>query len=515
MTDIRTSNLALVLTSSQMAAADAYTIKELKVSGETLMERAGESLLRETLSRRPNLKKITVLCGKGNNGGDGLVIARRASEKGIEVSVVIFANQSEIKGDAKLALDKCLKSSAKFFTVSQINQALESPDCIIDALYGINFRGSLSDAEKNAAQITANLRESKKVFVVAVDLPSGSICDTGAVIGECFNCDLTVTFQAFKPLHFCFPAAKFCGERVVADIGIEASSFATAKLITPQLFDEPLLVASSGHKGVRGHLAVIAGSPGHSGAAALTSRAGLRAGAGLVTVFSDPETCKIAVEVTPEVMSSGTNEAELELISSIKKGAAVIGPGLDLDSSIFTKALKLSINLPKVIDATALRILAKENVAELLKNAVLTPHPGELAALLNCSTKEILDDRFGSVRKAASQYRCAVILKGAYTLIAFENGQVLVSPFANSNLGTAGSGDVLSGLIGGLLSRGLSIETAATVGVYLHGQIGSTLLPDGVVGSLASEFADSFPEAFGDLITNKKEFSWEVIPALV
>jgi len=505
----------LILTSDQMASADSNTINNLKISGEELMERAGDALLKEVLIRRPKLKKIVVLCGKGNNGGDGFVIARRASEQGLEAAVLIFANQNELKGDSKVAFDKCSQSKVKIKDISQSDAELKDADCVVDALYGIKFRGSLSETESNVADAVNKLRTSQKLFVVAVDLPSGSICDTGAITGKSFQSDLTVTFQAFKPVHFCLPAAKFCGERVVVDIGIDSQSFAKAELITPQLFSGPLLVSSSGHKGVRGHLVVVAGSPGHSGAAALTSRAGLRAGAGLVTLYSDQESCKIAVEVTPEIMTSDVSETEIKKISTIKKGALVLGPGLDLKSPAFGSILSAAKDLPKVIDATAIRILAKETAPSFLENAVLTPHPGEMAALLNCSTDAIANDRFGSARTASQKFNCAVILKGAYTLIAFPDGRVLVSPFANANLGTAGSGDVLSGLIGGLLARGLSIETASSLAVYLHGSIGSELLPNGVVGSLASEFADNFPAAFSELISEKNARTWNTIPAMI
>lgn len=514
MSDSTLINPILVLSSRQMEEADAYTINSLGVSGNELMERAGEALLKEVLSRRPEIKKITVLCGKGNNGGDGFVIARRASERGLEVAVVTFAPHSAIKDGAKIAFDKCLNSKVKLFDATGLASAFASTDCIVDALYGIKFRGSLSDEETIAANIANELRKNENVFLVAVDLPSGVICDTGAVNGASFECDLTVTFQAFKPAHFCFPAAKLSGERVAVDIGIDAKRFSNTQLITPDSFEKSLLLPSFGHKGIRGHMLVVAGSPGHSGAAALTTRAGLRAGAGLVTLFSDQETSRIAVEVTPEIMTSELEEKELEKILSVKKGALVIGPGIDLNFPYFAKVLLHTKHLPKVIDATALRILAENDFENLLDNAVLTPHPGELAAILNCSTEDIAGNRFDSVRKTAAKYKCAVVLKGAYTLIGFKDGQVLVSPFANSNLGTAGSGDVLSGLIGGLLSRGFSIETASSLGVYLHGQIGSNLLPNGVVGSLASEFAENFPAEFANLVTNKNK-RWEVVPAVI
>lgn len=498
---------SFVLSSNQMADADSFTIKELQVSGEELMERAGAALLKEILSRKPGLKKITVLCGKGNNGGDGFVVARLAAEQEIDVYVVTFAIHSEIKGDAKIAFSKLLQSKAKLFETAEIASAMESTECIVDAIYGINFRGSLSVDESLAAQMANDFSKNKNVFLVAVDIPSGVICDTGAVNGASFECDLTVTIEAFKPAHFCFPGAKFSGETIVIGIGIDAHRFANTQLIDPSHFDESLLEPSSGYKGSRGHLVVVAGSPGHSGAAALTSRAGLRAGAGLVTLFSDKETSQIAVQVTPELMTSELVINDFDKIRSLKKGALVVGPGLDLSYPYFSELLLSAIHLPMVIDAAALRILAGSDLKHNLDNALLTPHPGELAALLHCSTEDVLNDRFGSVRKAASLYNCTIILKGAYTLIAFKDGQLLVSPFANSNLGTAGSGDVLSGLIGGLLSRGFSIKTASSLGVYLHGQIGSSLLPRGIVGSLASEFADNFPFAFAELVSRGRDGS--------
>ena len=502
-----------------MAAADSYTIQEKGISGQELMERAGEALLKEVLRRKPQAKKITVLCGKGNNGGDGFVIARRAAEAGLDVSVLIFADKEKIKDDARLALERCLKSGAKILELDHLENALSSTDCVIDALYGIKFKGALLGIEADIVQAVLHQRKTRQIFVVAVDLPSGSICNTGAVNGPCFDCDLTVSFQAFKPAHFCFPAAKFCGERVVVDIGIETKTFTTSRLISAQSFTASplapasLLMPASGFKGTRGHMIVVAGSPGHSGAAALTARAGLRAGAGLVTLYSDSESCKIAVEYTPEIMTKEATELEIQKIGSITRGSLVIGPGLSPNSSMFNPALSAASNLAKVIDASALRILALEQTKPNLDNAILTPHPGEMAALLGATTEEVLSDRFGCVKKCAGKFNCTVVLKGAYTLIAFPDEQLRVSPFASANLGTAGSGDVLSGLIGGLLARGLSIKMASALGVYLHGLVGSTLLPNGVVGSLASEFADGFPQALSDLVLGKILQSSNVFPA--
>jgi NAD(P)H-hydrate epimerase len=390
---------------------------------------------------------------------------------------------------------------------------------VVDALYGIKFRGSLEGVEAEAVQKVKAQKAKSDLYVVSLDLPSGVVCDTGIVNGPAFESDLTVTFQCWKPLHFNFPGAKLSGERVVVDIGIQSEGVPERQLITPELIKnmESLLVSSFGHKGVRGHLVVCAGSPGHSGAAALSSRAGLRAGAGLVTLVSDKETAKIAVEFTPEVMTCEASASDLEQLTKIKNGAVVVGPGLGKDSAAFEFILSSFNNLPLVVDAAALQMLAIDSKlkSKLPSDSILTPHPGEMAVLLETTTSEILRDRFASVKEAVSRYGCAVLLKGAYSIVGFTDGQVFVSPFANANLGTAGSGDVLSGLIGGLLSRGLSIKTASLLAVYLHGKIGSSLLAEGVVGSLASEFADKFPTFLSDLICGEECIDLSSFPKIL
>jgi len=521
-----------------MSAADTFTIQQRRVPGEQLMERAGEAALQEITDRREEILKLCVIAGRGNNGGDGFVVARRALEAGIPVETVVLCDLASIKGEARVAFEKFVAaggpvvSPADWKEVDEWKDAIGQSDVIVDALYGLRFRGALSDLESDVAHYVNESRRVRGVYVVALDLPSGALCDTGASEGTAFECDLTVSFQAWKPVHFCAPGAVFCGERVLVDIGIDLEKPAGAYLITPLELQElglgSALVSSVDHKGSRGHLMIAAGGAGHSGAAALSARGGLRAGAGLVTLFSDPQSCGVAVMTTPEVMTHAIDELALpvaarDAIDRLLKtrlangrGAFVIGPGLEEGPDLcrFMIERAKGFNLPTVIDAAALKVVGEEGVA-LPDQTILTPHPGEMAGLLKWKTAEVQADRFAAVRKAASQFGCCVVLKGAHTLIGFPEGAVFVSPFAHANLGTAGSGDVLSGILGGLLARGVSPEVAVVFGVFVHAQIGSQIYPQGLVGSLASEFAELFPDAVAELLSADEPMDANALPAIL
>ncbi len=276
-----------------------------------------------------------------------------------------------------------------------------------------------------------------------------------------------------------------------------------------ELFLKKVCSLKPEHKGDRGHLAVIAGGAGTAGAALLTARSGFRAGAGLVTLVSDTPVLQIAVAHTPELMTADlaaylSSESSLAEFLDRAVNTIVIGPGLMNAECIFEECLKRSAKakIPMLIDASGLRYLAANPALKryLSRSSLLTPHPGELAALLDISVVEVQKDRVRWAKEAASEYGCTVVLKGAHTVIAGVHGKVFVSPWTNANLATAGSGDVLSGLIGGLIARKVTSLEAAIIAVYIHGWSGATLLKQQILGSLASEFAEDFPRRCGLLI---------------
>jgi len=493
-----------ILTAEEMLEADRYTIEQLKIPGAQLMELAGRAVLDQILKRRPNITNLCVLCGKGNNGGDGFVVARLAYERGLVAKVVLFAERVALKGDAKIAFEKLsLEDQILVYNGSDYRAALKSSECVVDAIFGISFRGELSGLELEAVNFCNSKKNS--LFVVAVDLPSGALCNTGQVLSTAVKSDLTVAIQNFKPVHFLYPGAEFCGESVAVDIGIESQSVSKLSLIDLELIRSfsSIPVSGSSFKNSRGHLIVVAGSPGQSGSALLAARAGLRGGAGLVTLVSDAKSCEEAVTNTPELMTCESSSPQVEELFKLVKGAVVIGPGLADQRQLFERIIACSLTFPLVIDASGLRILASIQNRRLSPVTVLTPHPGEMAALLECTTQDVQADRFKAVRDAVNKYGCVVVLKGAFSVIGLPDGRLFVSPFANANLGTAGSGDVLSGLIGGLLARGVPVVDAAIIGVYVHAYVGDKVLGKGIVGSLASEFADGFPGALDEIFNGE------------
>lgn len=471
-----------VLTAAQMREADRFTIESLGVSSEILMERAGAAVFEEIECRFPQARTFLILVGKGNNGGDGIVVGRLARERG--KLVYLCPVGIELEGA---------------LTIEQAKALLPEVDVVVDALFGIGFRGTISEdlAELFAIPTSA--------FRIAVDLPSGVECDTGQSTWA-FQADLTVTFQAYKPVHLQYPGKQLCGEVVLRDIGIDIQSWQSG-VVTRQVVSDILLnqlaLSATDYKGTRGHVTVFAGSRGHSGAAALAGRAALRAGAGLVTVVSDRETCQIAVSNTPELMSCELSDKDRLSDSLRRSSAVVIGPGMPNDESFLRDMLAQVADKRVVIDATALRLLARGNCS-LPADSVLTPHPGELAELLGLKTAAVQADRLSAATSCARLFARPILLKGAFSILALPDGSSYFLPFAHPNLGTAGSGDVLAGLIGGLLARGRDFTGSVLAAAWLHGYSGSCDLPESYAGDLASDFTCRFSDSLQELLEDSR-----------
>jgi ADP-dependent NAD(P)H-hydrate dehydratase / NAD(P)H-hydrate epimerase len=341
-----------------------------------------------------------------------------------------------------------------------------------------------------------------RIPVLAVDLPSGAKASSAEPFEPCVQAEVTVTFAAPKLCHIFEPAALYCGEVIVADISIPEVAVeeeaVTLALITPksvQPYCAPRLAST--HKGTYGHVAIIAGSPGRSGAAVLSARGAIRAGAGLVTVMTDAETAKLVHAGSIESMTS----SEEDLAAFLRnKSAALVGPGLRDDEEAYerTRALVSAIELPLVIDASGLNAFAAR-ANELNPRAlprVITPHPGELARIFGTDTSAIARDRIGAAREAARACRCVVVLKGHQSLVAEPDGHVFVNPTGNPGMASGGMGDVLGGIIAALLARGTDPLDAACAGVYLHGLAGDILKDEfGDTGLAAMDLADRVPLA--------------------
>ena len=506
-----------VLDSRQMQAADRAAIASGVPSIE-LMENAATALIDELHCAYPGARRIAVVCGPGNNGGDGLAAAHRLTADGVSVSVFTLRSPEAYRGDAAENLKRAREAGLEISSLTGRSQRLvhdlASHDLVIDALFGTGLTRALSG---DAARAVAAINDSRRV-VVSADLPSGLSADGGELLGACVRADLTVAFAAAKRCHVLPPARSACGRVVVREIGIPRTILARQK--TSLWISEPADVAAvlprrpaDAHKGDFGRLAIVAGSRGKTGAAVLAARGALRAGAGLVTVFC-PESVELAiVSALPEAMTRGlpqrggtlSQEAARSVADALSDFDAVAaGPGLGSGEGVVA-VLKtiLRSRLPLVCDADALNAFAHEPGAFRRRAAtVLTPHPGEAARLLGTTTRKVQANRLGAAQTLAKGTRAVVILKGSGSLIAAPEGRVTVNPTGTPLMSTAGSGDVLTGAAGAFLAGGMEPKAAAIAAAYLHGAAGQRLEEKlGDAGLLASELADALPLVRAELLT--------------
>jgi ADP-dependent NAD(P)H-hydrate dehydratase / NAD(P)H-hydrate epimerase len=493
-----------ILTASQMRNIDRRTIDRFGVPSIVLMENAAIAVVDAIFERYATAERVAIICGTGQNGGDGFAVARHLENRGVVPVVIIAGERSSIGGDALTNLLVCERLGIPIFNVSDspdVETALaHAADCdlLVDAIFGTGLNrppeGMYADLIRGIAEL--------RIPLLAVDVPSGADASSTVPFEPCIQAELTVTFAAPKLCHVFEPAALYCGEVVVADISIPDSAIdqegVMLSILTPadiQPFVAPRLAST--HKGTYGHVAVIAGSPGRSGAAVLAARGAIRGGAGLVTVMTDPDTASLIHAGSVESMTwSGTDLQQfLE-----GKTAALLGPGLADDDSAYetARAIARAIALPLVIDASGLNAFAGR-AAELNPDAlprVITPHPGELARIMESDTRSINSDRIEAAREAARLSGCVVVLKGHQSLIAEPDGQVYVNPTGNPGMASGGTGDVLAGLLAALLARGTEPVDAACTAVYLHGLAGDILKEEmGDTGLTAMDLADRIPAA--------------------
>jgi ADP-dependent NAD(P)H-hydrate dehydratase / NAD(P)H-hydrate epimerase len=465
-----------------MRAVDRWAIEERGVPSLDLMERAGAGVAREAERLAPD-GPVTVVCGKGNNGGDGLVVARLLRESGRRVTVVCVAPPAELSGDARVNLER-LPGEAPVQLGGAGADVFATDTLVVDALLGTGFqgepRGALADGIDAVNAASAS--------VLSVDVPSGVDASTGAVSGAAVRATLTATFHAAKPGLWIRPGKAYAGEVRTLEIGIPRGAPVTASvgLIAPSVLEVLPRRQGSSTKFTSGHVLVAGGSRGLTGAPRMAAEASMRTGAGYVTAcVPASQQAVLASGGTPEMMTRAMPDedgaftldaAAGVLEASARGGALALGPGLGRlpGASAFARSVAKQAEVAIVLDADGLNAHAGRigDLAARAAPTVLTPHAGELGRLLELDSSEIDRERLRHVRAAAAQAVSVVVLKGDDTLIAEPGGWVAVSPGGSPALATAGTGDVLTGVIAALLSQGLEAFTAAAAGVWLHAEAG-------------------------------------------
>jgi NAD(P)H-hydrate epimerase len=498
-----------------MAALDRHTIDTLGVPGEVLMESAGRAVVEAVLDLLAGEDasgdaEVLVVCGAGNNGGDGLVVARHLHALGVPVRAALLGDPKKLRGDA----------AANWKRAAAFGVALEGPrfrpprrGVIVDAIFGTGLARKVEGAPASAIR-RINAARSLDVWVLAVDLPSGVDGDTGQVHGVAVEADCTVTISLPKLGLAVEPGRARAGEVLVARIGIADAAPDVrpgAELWTPDvarlaLPERPV----EGHKGSFGHVLLVAGGEGKTGAAALAARAAVRGGAGLVTLACPAGLNDILEVKCTEAMTVPVADTEGRALAAAAEDAVVglaaerdvvaCGPGIGRarETGDLVRALAKRIERPLVLDADGLFAFAgePEALAARREPTVLTPHPGEAARLLGTTAAKLGRDRPAAARTLASRTGAVVVLKGAATLVADPSGRLAVNPTGGPALASGGTGDVLTGLVAALLAQGLPAFEAAALAVYWHGAAGDVHeRRDGPSGLAAGELADALPEA--------------------
>ena len=480
-----------ILTVAEMGAADRAAIAA-GTAGVVLMERAGAGVADMVLARFTR-RPAVVLCGPGNNGGDGYVAARRLADAGWPVRTSSMA-RAALKGDAAEAAKAWTGKDAPLSADAALGAEL-----VVDALFGAGLSKPLT-AEVQAALQTA---EAAGIPIVGVDLPSGLPGDRSQPLGYAPRCGLTVTFHRKKPAHLLEPARSFCGEVVVVDIGLADPAGGGLFENGPGLwlagFPWPGVEA---HKHARGSLVVVSGSMTRTGAARLAARAGLRIGAGLSTVLSPPDAVLVNAAHLEAVMLTAFAAPEALAEAAAKAAAAVIGPAAGVNAATRANVLALAgTEAALVVDADALTVFREDpgTLFEALDAGdVLTPHPGEFERVFPGLLKSS-PDRIAAARAAAARAGAVVLLKGPDTVIAAPDGRAVVNANGGPWLATAGSGDVLAGFVGGLMAQGMAAFEAACAGVWIHGAAGAGFGP----GLIAEDLPDLAPKVLVRLRTGE------------
>ncbi len=469
----------------QIRTAERFAIEKLNMPGLQLMRLAGEAAFAELLRRWPVTESIVVLCGTGNNGGDGYVLARLAMQAGLKVCVQSVGETASLKGDALTSYQDFIALGGN---VNVFDGTVGEGDVIVDAMLGTGLNRDVSYCH---AQAIAAINGGDRP-VLAVDMASGLHADTGCVMAAAVKADVTVTFIALKAGLFTGQAVDYCGEIVCATLDIPQSVFVGVEPVARLSSKTPLPKrARDAHKGHFGHVLLVGGNLGYSGAIRLAGEAALRSGAGLVSIATRVEHSSLINIGRPELMCHGVENSRQLSVLLDKASVIVIGPGLGQDdwAQQLFKAV-VANDKPCVIDADALNLLSQSPCKRA--NWILTPHPGEAARLLGCFTQDVAKDRYTAASKLQARFGGVCVLKGAGSLIA-DSESIHVCTTGNPGMACGGMGDVLAGLSGALLAQGLSLFEAAKLAVYVHGEAADLLAAEsGERGMLASDLLTKF-----------------------
>lgn len=472
-------------------ALDRMAIEEQQIPGYTLMVRAGQALLEALNKRFPEARRLVVLCGGGNNGGDGYVLARMARAKGLQVELVALTDPARLKGDAALACATFREGGG--VTTEWTPRCVDRADVIVDAILGTGLTRPLAGA---AAEVVGAVAASG-VPVLAVDMPTGLHSDTGQVLGDAIAADVTVTFVGLKLGAFVGAGPSYCGELVFDGLGIPPELYErvrpAARRIGRGLRRDTLPPrARDAHKGEFGHVLVVGGGRGMPGAARLAAEGALRSGAGRVTVATRPDNVTAVVAARPEVMCAGIDEPDGIAPLLGRADVVALGPGLGTDG--WAQGLLRTVEasgLPVVADADALNLLALN--PQRHGNWVLTPHPGEAGRLLAADAAAVQRDREGALGQLCVRYGGIVVLKGAGTLVGREGEVPWICDRGNPGMAAPGMGDVLTGVIAGIAAQCGDLFAAARVGVYAHAQAGDRAAAKGQRGMTALDVCAQLP----------------------
>jgi NAD(P)H-hydrate epimerase len=509
--------MILVAKVEEMRALDSVTIKDVGIPSLLLMENAGRGVVKELQDTIGDLYGIRtlIICGSGNNGGDGLVVGRYLDSLGSEVEIYLTCDEKEMKGDAKIQLglvkklDIPLKTASDSRSLSRLKRALPGADVVIDAVLGTGAKGQLSDHLVKVVSVIDDV----DAFKVAVDAPTGVEMDTGSIMGKAFAAQLTVTFGLPKRGHFLFPGRDYCGRLEVVDIGIPRLVLDTSNIDLVVVEDEDARSVlpdrpSDAHKGTCGTVLILAGSEGFTGAAALAGQAALLCGAGLVHLgipqsLNDILEAKLTEVITKPLPETETRSLSLEALEEImglaeNSSCVAIGPGLSQHPETRKLVLELlkKLDRPVVLDADGINALAGDPglLAGRKWPTVVTPHPGELGRLIDESPIVINSDRIEFTARYALEWNVVMLLKGAPTIISLPDGLTCINSTGNAGLASGGTGDVLTGAIASFIAQGGNPFQSAVAAAYFHGLAGDEAsIEIGEMGLTATDVLEFLP----------------------
>lgn len=513
------------ITSEVMQQLDRRTIEEYGISGLELMEKAGSNCAEIIKSRYGMLPgcAVVIFAGKGNNGGDGYVIARLLHASGWKVTVLLYGERDAVQGDAAVNLER-LQPGVSLLIATDIGragvmEALNGAALLVDALLGTGLKNDVAGIYAEAIDIM----NASGLPVLAVDIPSGVDGSTGRIMGKAVKTEITVTFAMAKLGHLVYPGAAMAGELMVTDIGIPDELTTDAPGAGFFMEDDAAALLRprdpASHKGTNGHCLVIAGSTGKSGAAAMTANSAMRSGAGLVTLAAPAEINRVLEIKTTEAMTvplpdngdGALSPAAWCGIMDLMPGRDVValGPGLGMDrgTAVLVQKLVPAITVPIVLDADALNIIAGHLL--LLHGifspaVILTPHPGEMARLAGISVAEVESDRISVARKFAAENNVYLLLKGARTVVAAPDGRVSINSSGNPGMASGGMGDVLTGVVTALLGQGYDPFDACRLAAYCHGAAGDMVAMDkGEMGLIATDVQEMLPYVFKRILERR------------